>query len=145
MNNIFSYTEDEEAKQIYEKHLEDFNLENELLDEMMDLHKELFYNKDKKKEIAEKENKIFEIRQSNNELMDEYKKTKNKEILKQIVKNNIHELEPLFKKITQLKYEIQEVNYDQDEDMYNVFTYPVHFDKIEVNIEEDQEIKEYKV
>ena len=54
-------------------------------------------------------------------------------------------MEPLFKKITQLKYEIQEVNYDQDEDMYNVFTYPVHFDKIEVNIEEDQEIKEYKV
>lgn len=145
MNNIFSYTEDEEAKQIYEKHLEDFNLENELLDEMMDLHKELFYNKDKKKEIAEKENKIFEIRQSNNDLMDEYKKTNNKDILKQIVKNNIHELEPLFKKITQLKYEIQEVNYDQDEDMYNVFTYPVHFDKIEVNIEEDQEIKEYKV
>lgn len=145
MNNIFSYTDDNDAKQLYEKHLDDFNIENELLDEMTNLHKELFYNKDKKKEIAEKEGKIFEIQQSNQELLEDYNKTNKNEILKQIVKNNIHELEPLFKKITQLKYEIQEVNYDQNANTHCVFTYPVHFDKTEVNIEEDQEVKEYKV
>ena len=106
---------------------------------MMDLHKELFHNKSKKQEIIEKEQKIFEIQQSNLELLEDYKKTSNKEMLKQIVKkNNIHELEPLFKKITQLKYEIQEVNYDESDDIYKVFNYPVHFDKMEVNIEEVQ-------
>lgn len=145
MNNIFSYSSDNDAKQLYEKHLEDFNLEKELLDEMLDLHKELFHNKSKKQEIIEKEQKIFEIQQSNLELLEDYKKTSNKEMLKQIVKNNMYELEPLFKKITQLKYEIQEVNYDESDDIYKVFNYPVHFDKMEVNIEEDQEVKEFNI
>ena len=51
MNNIFSFTEDDEAKEIFEKHLEEYNLENELYEEMLDTHKELFFNYDKKKEI----------------------------------------------------------------------------------------------
>ncbi len=143
MNNIFSFTEDDEAKEIFEKHLEEYNLENELYEEMLDTHKELFFNYDKKKEIKNKEKEIYEIQQNNKLLIEEYKKTQNKELIKQIVKNNTEQQEPLFKKLSQLNNEVQEVNYDNDSGVYSVFKYPVHIDKIEINTDEEPVVKDF--
>lgn len=143
MNNIFSFTEDEEAKDIFEKLLDNYNLENELYEEMLDTHKELFHNYEKKKEIKNKEKEIYEIQQNNKLLIEEYHKTQNKELIKQIVKNNTERQEPLFKKLSQLNNEVQEVNYDNDSGIYSVFKYPVHIDKIEINTDEEPVVKDF--
>ena len=143
MNNIFSFTEDEEAKEIFEKLLDNYNLENELYEEMLDTHKELFHNYEKKKEIKNKEKEIYEIQQNNKLLIEEYHKTQNKELIKQIVKNNTEQQEPLFKKLSQLNNEVQEVNYDNDSGIYSVFKYPVHIDKIEINTNEEPVVKDF--
>ena len=81
--------------------------------------------------------------QNNKILIEEYKKTQNKELIKQIVKNNTEQQEPLFKKISQLNNEVQEVNYDNDSGLYSVFKYPVHIDKIEINTDEEPVVKDF--
>ena len=69
--------------------------------------------------------------------------TNNKELVKQLVKNNTEIIEPLMKKISNLQNEVQEVNYDDSSNIYKVFKYPVHMDKMEVNIEEEPSVKEF--
>ena len=143
MNNIFSFTDDEDAKKLFEKHLDDYNLENELYEEMIDMHKTLFFNYENKKQIKNTEREIYQTQQNNKLLIDEYKKTNNKELVKQLVKNNTEIIEPLMKKISNLQNEVQEVNYDDSSNIYKVFKYPVHMDKMEVNIEEEPSVKEF--
>ena len=136
MDNIFGYIDDETAKKRFEKNLEEYNLESSIYKEMFDKHSELFNNIEKEENKQEKKRQIFNIIDTNKQLMDKYKSENNQEIIKDMVRNNVDDLSRYVRSLRNLQHEVMEINYDEPSNTHTLFQYPVLFENVEVNIQE---------
>ena len=136
MDNIFGYIDDETAKKRFEKNLKEYNLDSGIYKEMVDKHDELFNNIEKEENIQDKKRQIFEIIDTNKQLMDKYHSEGKQQIITDMVRNNKDDLHRYTRTLRNLKNEVMEVNYDDKTRMHTLFQYPVLYDKLEINIEE---------
>lgn len=144
MDNIFGYTDDETAKIKYEALLQDYNEEKDILQEMYDRRDEVYENLDKKKQIKNKKRELFTYIEDNKAILDEFKQTKNKQLIKDLVFNNVRNVHREARTISQIENEIIEMNYYKDENIYKVYKFPMLFHKSEINLGEPEVVKNFE-
>jgi hypothetical protein len=143
MDNIFGYIDDETAKKRFDKNLEEYNLDSGIYKEILDKHDEIFNNVEKEENIHEKRRQIFNIIDTNKQLIGKYKNENNQEIVKDMVRNNIDDLYRYTRSLRNLKHEIMEVNYDDNNLLYKLYQYPVLYDKFEINMQEPVKVVKF--
>jgi hypothetical protein len=133
LDNVFGYTPDETAKLRYENKLNEYNDYKRTYSEVKDEYNVLFENPEKTEEIKQKKRELFKHIDENREIMEEFKQTNNKQLLKDYVSNNINNIQREARNLRYLENEIIEVNHYKDENVFQVFKSEVALNKLETN------------
>lgn len=144
MKNIFDYEDEELTKEMYNKYMTEYNLTNRVYNDLIDKHNLLFNNKETIQKMKDLNKDIFSILDTNKSLFEEYQKTNNREVIKTIVKNNINEVDVLARNLRNLKHEIMEMNYYDDEKLHKLYQFPVILNKLTSNIGEPESVVKYE-
>ena len=92
--------------------LEEYNFDSSMFKELLDRHNENYNNPHKKELIQKKSDAIYKYIENIRELLKEYEKTENKEILKSAVYIQTKDLLPEINNLRLLSNEVMEMNYD---------------------------------
>lgn len=145
LDYIFGYNDDATSKEKSKKILEDYNLDKNIYDEVVEIHNSIFNNKQKELEMQDKNRQIYNIIDSNKQIIDDFKKTNNNELLKDMVQNNKDNLYRHARNLRNLKHEIMEMNYDEDTRLYKLYQYPVLLDKLLINLADSEEVSSFNI
>jgi hypothetical protein len=98
----------------------------------LDKNDKLFHNIDKQYIIEKKTDTIFHLNERVQDLLNEYEKTQNKELLHQAVHIQIKEIQPEIRNLRNLKYEIMEINemVENNRIVFSLFQYPIELSKL---------------
>jgi len=144
LDTLFNYVSEERSIQLFKKQLVEFNENSELYKEFLDIYTQLFDNPEKREQLRQKNEMVFRYTEKSRSLLDDYKRTRNREFIKLAVDVVHTEIAPEIAKIRHLRNEVMEVNdlsRDPDFPEFNVFTYPVALSKIDdYNAGEDRRV-----
>jgi hypothetical protein len=112
LDTLFNYINERQSVHIFKKELEDYNFYSSMYKELYEKNVELHYDPERKDIILRKQKDIFKLIDTIKALLDEYKKTDNKEFLRNAVEIQVKELNPEIENIRRLKYEWMEVETD---------------------------------
>lgn len=132
LDNIFGYTTDADAKVKYENSLSEFNEDNGVYTEFIDLNESLFENVEKKENMEKKEIELEGFINENKIIMEQLNETNKRELMKDVVANNVNNVFRTARNIRDLKNEINEVEYDKSKKIYTLIQYPVKYAKLEI-------------
>ena len=104
MNSIFKYLDDQLSNKYFEDNLKDYEETVELLKEVEDHYEDIHNNFEKKEQVQKKQQQIYDIQENINMLMDEFKKTGNREVLIACINVYRSDLVPALECLRQLKY-----------------------------------------
>ena len=122
----------------------DITEEKDILQEMYDRRDEVYENLDKKEQVKNKKRELFTYIEDNKAILDEFKQTKNKQLIKDLVFNNVRNVHREARTISQIENEIIEMNYYKDENIYKVYKFPMLFHKSEINLGEPEVVKNFE-
>ena len=109
LNDLFDYVSSEDNVELYKKSLELY-IENEnSYKSYLEKHTELYNNPETKKALITAREKLFTNIEKSKQFMDEYKKTNNREFLKNAMDLRVNEIKRELKTIQRLKYGIMEI------------------------------------
>jgi hypothetical protein len=147
LDTLFNYVTEDKSVELFKKELEAYNQDSAILKQYLDMNDELFHNNHKKKLIEEKNEKIFRTIENIRNLLNEYKSTQNRELLKTAVQLQVDELLPETRIIRMMKNEIMEIQYTtiSNHNEYSVFKYPISLEKIDVFIGEHSKVNKYNI
>src|SRR6056300_1983952 len=142
LDNIFGYIDDETSKQIHEEKLKDYNLNSDIYTETLSEYQQLIDNKEKKEELANKKRELYTIIDNNKEIIDQYKETHNKELLKDIANSTVQDIHRIARTIHNMEHEEMEMIYydkgyypeDTNRKIHKLYQYPVKHEKMETNL-----------
>lgn len=142
LNTLFNYTTEDQSIRLFKKELENYNSNTSIYKDLIDKYHELFHNNDKQKLIEKKNDIIFHLNERVQELLEEYKKTQNKEILKQAVYIQIKEIQPEQNNLRRLKNEIMEIDeiVENNQLVFKLFQYPIELSKLMNNSGEPKRV-----
>jgi len=135
LNALFNYTSEEQSIRLFKKELEKYNSNSSTFKNVLEKNDELFHNIDKQHLIQKKKDELFYLNEHVQELLKEYEKTQNKELLKQAVYKQIKEIQPQVNNLRNLKNEIMEMNeiMENNRNVFTLFQYPIELSKL-INI-----------
>jgi len=147
LDTLFNYVTEDKSVELFKKELEAYNQDSAILKQYVDMNDELFHNNHKKKLIEQKNEKIFRIIENVRNLLNEYKKTQNNEILKTAVKLQVDELLPETRIVRMMKNEIMELEQKtiSNHNEYAIFKYPISLEKIDIPIGEPPKVNKYNI
>ena len=147
LDTLFNYVTEDKSVELFKKELKAYNEDSVILKEYIDMNDELFHNNHKKKLIEEKNEKIFRVIENIRNLLNEYKNTQNRELLKTAVQLQVDELLPETRIIRMMKNEIMEIQYTtvSNHNEYSVFKYPISLEKQDVSIGESSKVNKYNI
>lgn len=145
LDTLFNYTNEEESVKLFKKQLDEYTTNSKTFKTLFDRQNELFYNEDKAKLIEKKNGEIFRLLERNSELLKEYARTKNNEILKTAVQIQVREIIPEQRNLRNLKNEIMEISVAQknNQSEYSLFQYPVALTKLDYNFGEPPRVRKF--
>lgn len=109
LNDLFDYVSSEDNVELYKKSLELY-IENEnTYKSYLEKHTELYNNPETKKALITAQENLFTNIEKSKQYMDEYKKTNNREFLKNAMDLRVNEIKRELKTIQRLKYGIMEI------------------------------------
>jgi hypothetical protein len=112
LDNLFNYISEERSINKFKQKLEEYNFDSIMFKELLDRHNENYNNPHKKELIQKKSDAIYKYIENIRELLKEYEKTENKEILKSAVYIQTKDLLPEINNLRLLSNEVMEINYD---------------------------------
>jgi hypothetical protein len=136
LDTLFSYTTEEKSVELFKKELDTYNANSKIFKNLLEKYNELYDNKDTQELIKKKSESVFMLIEKIRDLLKEYEKTENLAILKTAMDAQINELYPEIRNIRLLKNEVVELNEDEDEGKFSVFTYPIALNKIDYDFGE---------
>jgi len=110
LDTLFDYTSGDKSTAQFKEELENYNIDNRIFKELVDKHDENYSNEHKKDLIDRKRNTIFMYAEQITNLLEEYKKTENRELLKTAMTLQINNLLPETRNLRLLMHEHMEVN-----------------------------------
>ena len=111
LNNVFNYTNEETSVKLFKGHLTQFNYLNKECAELLEQCNNEYKDKLREEKIAAKQQQVYTILDSIKELINQYKKDGNTDLLKNAVEIQIKELNPEIHNLRLLKYEIMEMDF----------------------------------
>jgi len=110
LDTLFDYTSQEKSTSLFKEELENYNIDSRIMKELMDKYDENYSNDHKKDLMDRKRNTIFMYVEQIGNLLKEYEKTQNRELLKTAMALQVNHLLPETRNLTLLKYELSEVH-----------------------------------
>jgi hypothetical protein len=115
LDTIFNYLSEKESIEQFKKNITQYNYQSSEYSELLDKYNEYYKNPVSKEMILKKTDDIYRLIGAIGELLEEYNRTNNKEILKRIVEIETQELYPETHNLRMLKYKIMEVFFQDKE------------------------------
>jgi len=110
MDMLFEFVPEHLVVAGFKRELKEYNDTGHIYKELLEKQNELHYNEHHNELIKRKQSAIYDIIANIREMMDEYKKTSNSEILKTAITIQVNELVPEIRNLRVLKYEIMEMD-----------------------------------
>ena len=136
LDNLFDYKNEKESMINFKKLIELYNGDNELYKKHLKDHLETIFRNSTKELVEKKMAKIYETKDSIQELLLEYQSTQQREFLTKAIEKIIRDITPEMNIVRLLENEIIELNYIDNNDTYQLFRYPVVLSKLETCIGE---------
>ena len=112
LDTILDFITEQESAKIFKQNMQEFNDDSVLLNESIKDYNELYNNTIKEANIEKKIELTENIKQNMKNMLNEYKSSENKEILRTLINVYMKELLPEQKNLQDLKYELQEVVFE---------------------------------
>ena len=109
--------------------METYNSDNESYLSLLKDYNNIFNNEERLLKIRKKQMKIYKINQDLENMMNEYKETNNKEIIKNAMSLYVKDLMPEMSNLQNLKYEaseMEEIKNGKGEPIYKLHQYENH-------------------
>jgi len=129
LDTLFNYTLEEESVKKFKTELEAYTENSKAFKNLLDKQNEIYHNEDKAKLITKKNGEIFRLNERVSDLLKQYEKTQNKEILKTAVNMQVKEIIPETRNLRSLKTGVMEIIKNEQENI--LFQYPVELSKID--------------
>jgi len=114
MDTLFSYISENQSTQLFTKKINLYNEDSKRLANLLTVYNDLYNNQHKTEMIQNKNESIHNIHKKIREMIDEYKNTQHKETLRTAIDTYINDLIPEINNIRRLKYEINEMEVDDE-------------------------------
>jgi hypothetical protein len=153
LDTLFNYITEKKSIELYKKMMDDYNLESNIVNNILNEYNEFSNNNPHKLElIKKKRDTIFKYIENNRELLNEYDATENKELLKSAVQLQVDDLLPETKNLRLLTHEHMEMTekskavggFSKDiEIMYYLFKNEIALSKIDYAIGEPPRVMHF--
>lgn len=110
LDTLFEYISEEDAIQSFTIQTKKYIEEDKLYKTYLEKYNEIHNNPIKKQKIQQKLEDMFSLIEQNKKLIDEYKQTNNKDLLKDAVDLQYTKIKPTVDLLRSLKHEIMEIN-----------------------------------
>lgn len=148
LDTLFEYVSEEQSVKLFKKQNELYTSNESLYKEQLEKYNEMYNNLDTARRIQEKQDKLFSLIEKNKDLIDEYKKTNNREFLKAAVDLQINEISNEVQNIRILKHEIMEIITQDTNETFplnTLFQNPVSISKLDYSSGEQQRVISFTV
>tara|TARA_B110000967_G_scaffold210092_1_gene270535 strand:- start:8842 stop:10278 length:1437 start_codon:yes stop_codon:yes gene_type:complete len=142
LDNLFGYVSEEDSVQLFKNQLTAYNEESISYNKLTKEYNELLNKKEIQDKITALNNQVFLLKDDITQILNEYKNTNNKQLLKDAVNTQINEIIPKIRSIHMLKNEINEeyLSFAESKNeklkIRSIFNYPILFKKLETNLAE---------
>lgn len=109
LNTIFGYESDKDAVSKFKKQIEEFTFYNNDYKDCLERNTNLYKDEIKEELIKRKQSHIYDIIYAIKDLIEQYEKTNNADLLKMAIELQVKELNPEIHNLRLLKYEIMEL------------------------------------
>lgn len=111
LNNIFNYAKEETSIKLFKEYLEQYNYYNKEYLEILEQYNNMYNNPLRENKIKEKQQHVYDLLESIKNLIEQYKKDGNTELLKNAINIQYKELNPEIHNLRLLKYEVMEIDF----------------------------------
>jgi hypothetical protein len=111
LNNVFNYEKEEASIKLFKEYLEQYNYYNKQYLEMLEQYNTMYNDSIREVKIKAKQQQIYDIMGSIKELIEQYKKDGNSDLLKSAIDIQVKELNPELHNLQVLKYEVMEMDF----------------------------------
>jgi len=148
LDTLFDYTSADKSATLFKEELENYNIDNRILKTLLDQYEDNYSNDHKKELMERKRNTIFLYIEQIGNLLVEYKKTGNRELLKTAMTLQVNHLLPETRNLSLLKYELSEINVAKLNNgtvMNYLFQNPVSLSKMDHNAGETPRVVKFSL
>jgi hypothetical protein len=148
LDTLFDYVSEEDTVKLFKQQNELYITNESLYNQYLEKYNEMYNNPDTARRIHEKQTHMFSLIEKNKELIDEYKKTNNREFLKAAVDLQINEIANEIQNIRILKHEIMEMITQDTGNTFplnTLFQSPVSISKLDYASGEQQRVISFTV
>lgn len=143
MDMLFEFVPEDMVVAGFKRELKEYNDTSSIYKELFDLQNELHYDVHHNELIKQKQSDIYDIISTVREMMNEYTSTGRSEILKTAVKIQVNELIPEIRNLRMLKYEIMEIDENDDTRMSVLVQKDVSLAKLDYSYGEPSEVLKF--
>jgi len=145
LKTLFNYISEESSVRIFKKELQSYTENSEVYKQILDTYNNVHNNKEKKLAINKKITEIFRLIEHNRELLTEYQKTNNREILMNSLDLQIKQIAPEIRNLRLLKNEIMEIDNETNRDEFKLIRYPNMLNTLEYISGEPPRVIKYRL
>jgi hypothetical protein len=109
LDTLFNYIDERTSIEIFKREMKEYTDNNIVLKQIIQSYNEIYSNEERNIKIEEKKREIDEINSKINKLLMEYRKTENKELLNEAIRNHIDNLLPATRTLGYLVFELCEM------------------------------------
>lgn len=120
MDTIFSYISEDESVKLFENKMQTYTENSDLYKISLNDYNNVVDNFEKKKKISDKTHEYHSLRKSMKSMLQEYKESNNKQLLKDAMKLYVDELKPVAQLLQSLKYPLMEIVNDFELHQYEL-------------------------
>jgi hypothetical protein len=133
LDTLFNYVSEEESVKLFKTELQNYTETSEIYKNILNTYNHVYNNDQKKEQITKKLGEVFKLIEYNRELLAEYNKTQNTEILKTVMELQIKEIAPEIRNLRILKHEIMEMDseYSGNSTQHKMVRHPITLEKME--------------
>jgi len=145
LDTIFSYVSEEKSVELFKKQMDAYNENSMLFKELMDKYVEYYHDPHKAEMMLKKDEKVFLLIEKVRELLKEYEKTENPEMLKMAMQIQINDIYPEIRNRRMLENEVMELDSRMKggKEEFRIFKYPVYISKVVDIIGEQPRVVKY--
>ena len=151
LNTLFNYISEKESTKQFTKQLEKYNLENTTYTELLDIHNEMYFSREKKEDMRKKMEGITGLLSQYNAIIDDYNMNpENNELLRDAVRMYTREIIPEMENLRRLKYELSEMDIRINTIGVKTFDItstlvqrPVALSRVDIALDEDPGVMKY--
>ena len=134
LDSLLNYVTEEKSVKLFKKALEAYNANSKAYDDLTKEYTDCYFNPEKKEEAKKKQETIFYAKEKVHALLEQYKESKNKDVLEKAVRIQVEELLPATVELRRLRNEVNVVLEHKSETApseYQLYQYPCNIEDLD--------------